>query len=161
MKALQTLCSNRKVFQSQKLFSKGACYSLAYEYGLLKMPNLIIRGQGMIKNDYGIIIKRNGKEEFVPMIKAGTRWYNAFAQIVVILDGIDTIPVYVKESSGRVVELGTIDLDELPKRPNKATKLSVDIQYISQTKCKVSIEDLGFGKLFPKSDKSWNKIFSI
>lgn len=161
MQALQTLCIERKVFQSQKLFAKGACLALAYEYNLLKLPKVIIKGQGTIINDYGIIVKVNNKEKFVPIIKAGTRWYNAQGQVVVILDEVKEIPIYTKEENGQIDEIGTIRLDQLPQRPNKTTKLSIMFKYISETECKIYIYDLGFGKLFPSTGKKWQKLISV
>jgi len=48
-------------------------------------------------------------------------------------------------------------LPGIPLRPNKTTRLLLELQYISATECKVTVTDLGFGELFPSSGKTWTE----
>ena len=46
-------------------------------------------------------------------------------------------------------------LPGLPKRPNKTTRLSLDLKYMSQNECRSPVKDLGFGDMFPGSGQGW------
>lgn len=160
--SLQSLCSFKKVFQSQHLYCKGACYSLAYEYDLLDLGEVKVNDYShIINNDYGIIACKNGKEGFYPIIKSGKSWYNTNNKTAVIVDNKDSISIYERNSEGSILELDEIKLDNLPNRPNKTIKLLLNFRFVSENQLEIVVKDLGFGKLFPKTDKKWNKILNI
>ena len=46
-------------------------------------------------------------------------------------------------------------LPNLPKRPNRTTRLRLHVKGISAVKCHVKVKDLGFGEMYPASDKEW------
>ena len=48
-------------------------------------------------------------------------------------------------------------LTGLPSRPNKTTRLSLEMEYISAKDCQVTVRDLGFGDLYPSSGKVWKE----
>ncbi|MFW6015441.1 MAG: DUF5716 family protein [bacterium] len=160
-KSLQTLLTGRKVTQSQKLFAKGACYTLAAQNKLIKAPKCIIRGPGILEKDIGLKLEIKGKEQFRPIITSGTPWYNAFKKVKIIIDDIDKIPVFLKENRGEIVKVGDIELSDFPERPPKTTKLEVVFRLYEPDKFTVIVEDLGFGKLFEKTNKKWEEEFPI
>ena len=54
-----------------------------------------------------------------------------------------------------------VKIHGIPKRPNKTTKLSLEVEFENPTDGAVIIRDLGFGKLFPTTNKIYRKEFSI
>ncbi|MGYP000098079688 len=48
-------------------------------------------------------------------------------------------------------------LPGLPERPERTTRLGVNLQYTSQDECRVTVKDLGFGEMFPSSGKEWTE----
>ena len=48
-------------------------------------------------------------------------------------------------------------LPGLPKRPNKTTRLLLELAYVSPKECRLRVEDLGFGDMFPSSGKVWKE----
>ena len=48
-------------------------------------------------------------------------------------------------------------LPGIPHRPNKTTRLSLELHYVSQKECRVTVRDLGFGEMFPSSGKVWTE----
>ena len=49
-------------------------------------------------------------------------------------------------------------LPGLPERPNKTTRLSLSLAYVSQKDCQIVVEDLGFGDMYPSSGKIWKEL---
>ena len=158
-KGIQSMCSGRNVFQSLKIFSRGACYFLAYKYGLIKLPEITINSSSIIQNDYGLMINIKGQQGFVPLLPSGTYWYKAKNKIKTVIDDSDKISVFKKSGGSKITEVGRIDISDKPQRPPKATKFDICMKYISPNEFQVEINDLGFGKLFEKTDKKWVKNF--
>ena len=48
-------------------------------------------------------------------------------------------------------------LPGLPKRPNKTTRLLVELNYVSPKECCITVKDLGFGDMFPASGRVWKE----
>ena len=52
-------------------------------------------------------------------------------------------------------------LHGIPKRPNKTSKFSIEVEFETPNKGAVIIKDLGFGKLFPTTNKIYRKEFEV
>ena len=46
-------------------------------------------------------------------------------------------------------------LPGLPQRPNRTTRLSISLRYISAEECCITVKDLGFGEIYKSSEKVW------
>jgi hypothetical protein len=55
----------------------------------------------------------------------------------------------------------TVRINGLPKRPNKTTKLSLEVEFESPKEGAVIIRDMGFGKMFPTTNKIYRKEFKL
>ena len=49
-------------------------------------------------------------------------------------------------------------LDGLPKRPNRTSRLSLTLKYVSPRDCEITVKDLGFGEMYPSSGKIWREL---
>ena len=49
-------------------------------------------------------------------------------------------------------------LEGLPKRPNRTSRLSLTLKYVSPRDCEITVEDLGFGEMYPSSGKIWREL---
>jgi hypothetical protein len=158
--SLKLLCKGRRVFQGQNLFSYGACYCVSSNYGICKKTEMIITGKGILSQDYGLLISNANEEKFVPVITAGTPWYSANNSIFVILDDINDINVIAKGNAVKEQIVCSIHLSNLPKRPNKTTKVRININFISEKEAKVEITDVGLGSIFPGTLRKWEQKFN-
>ena len=52
-------------------------------------------------------------------------------------------------------------LHGIPKRPNKTSKFSLEVEFENPHRGAVVIKDVGFGKLFPTTNKIYRKEFEI
>ena len=55
----------------------------------------------------------------------------------------------------------TIEIYGLPARPPKTTKLSIEVEYYGADKGAIVIRDMGFGNLYPTTNKIYRKEFDI
>ena len=52
-------------------------------------------------------------------------------------------------------KIESLELTDIPKRPERMTRLSVMTEALSDSAVKVTIRDLGFGEIYKSSEKVW------
>lgn len=158
-KSVKLLCyQKRKVFYGNNLFAAGACSSGAEKIINRQLKGYRYLGSSLVMKDIGMDMRVMGAPAYYPLIVAGTNWYEAKASCELLLDNTEEL-VFVVGVMGESEKkrMGML-LTELPERPNKTTRLSVKLQYISRKECRITVKDLGFGEMFPSSGKTWEEI---
>lgn len=156
--SVRLLCyQKRKVFYGNNLFAKGACSA-----GKERLENKALKGyrflsESLIMADVGMEMRVMGSPTYYPLIEAGNNWYDSKASCEFILDDTEelvfVVSTYDRPEKRRVGMM----LPDMPARPNKTTRLLLELQYISATECKVTVTDLGFGEMFPSSGRNWTE----
>ena len=156
--SVRLLCyQKRKVFYGNNLFAKGACAA-----GKEKTENKALKGyrflsDSLVMADVGMEMRVMGSPTYYPLIEAGNNWYDSKASCEFILDDTEElvfiVSTYHRPEKRRVGMM----LPGIPLRPDKTTRLRLELQYISSTECKVTVTDLGFGEMFPSSGKTWTE----
>ena len=113
-----------------------------------------------VLSDIGISLG-DEQDTFVPIINGGKQWYNTHGKINVILDDTDVITLVYKDHRTGEEKRETVRIHGLPKRPNKTTKVSLEVEFDSPSEGAVIVRDLGFGKLYPTTNKIYRKEFTI
>jgi hypothetical protein len=158
--ALKELCSGRRVFKGQNLYSKGACY--AAEKQVTKNTNeFILMDNEMITTDISIKGIKDGKLSDILLIKGAQPWYNAKNSSDFILDECNSIILYLKDRLKYQVREETIELTDLPVRPSKTTRVELQICFLDKETVKIIIKDKGFGTFYPPSNKKWIQEINI
>ena len=158
-KSVKLLCyQKRKVFYGNNLFARGACAAGAERFLTHKLKDYRYMGSSLVRMDVGMDMRVMGALAYHPLIEAGRNWYECKAECELILDGPKEL-VFVASAMGESDKkrIG-MRLPGLPERPDKTTRLRVELQYISQKECKITVTDLGFGDMFPSSGKVWTEI---
>ncbi len=159
-KSTNVLCQGRRVFVGQNIYTKGACYrAVGGEYKEF-YDQFFVETRENVLFDVGISLE-DEKDTFVPIVNGGKQWYNIHGRIHVILDDTDTITLVYKSRHTEEEKREVVKIHGIPKRPNKTTKLSLEVEFENPTDGAVIIRDLGFGKLFPTTNKIYRKEFSI
>ncbi len=160
-KSTAVLCQGRRVFVGQNIYTKGACYrAVGGEYKKF-YERFYIETKENVLFDVGIIAGDEEKEEFVPITTGGKQWYNTKGRIEVILDNTDKVKLSYRSISGETEKQEVIRIHGIPKRPNKTTKLSIEAEFENPHSGAVIVRDLGFGKLFPTTNKIYRKEFEL
>jgi len=159
-KSRNILCQGRRVFAGQNIYTKGACYkAVGGEYEEF-YKRFFVETKENVVYDVGI---SSGEEEdkFIPIVLGGRQWYNIHGRINIILDDTDKLTIiYRNRQSGEEVR-EVVKLHGIPKRPNKTSKFSVEVEFDDPHRGAVIIKDVGFGKLFPTTNKIYRKEFEV
>ncbi len=159
-KSTNVLCQGRRVFVGQNIYTKGACYrAVGGEYKEF-YDRFFIETKENVLFDVGISLG-DEKDTFVPIANGGKQWYNIHGKINIILDDTDKITLIYRSRHNLEEVRETVKIHGIPKRPNKTTKLSLEVSFENPNQGAVIIKDLGFGKLFPTTNKIYRKEFSI
>ena len=81
--------------------------------------------------------------------------------IKVILDDTDSITLVYKSRKSETEIRETVKLHGIPKRPNKTSRFSIEVEFENPNRGAVIIKDIGFGKLFPTTNKVYRKEFEV
>lgn len=148
------LCKGRRAFVGKNLYSKGACYAAAVRAHSDTWP-FVYMGDNEMKVNVCLKVYQRGELEFFTLISAGENWYEAAGECEVLLEGTPEIDFWLQLPNSREAKIERLTLSDLPKRPDRATRLRITAKPLSDTRVEIQIRDLGFGELFRGSDKIW------
>lgn len=154
--ALKELCVGRRVFKGQNLYSKGACYAALKQVNE-KTDDFLLIDDEMITTDITVAGLANGKMSDILLVKGAKPWYNAKNRSEFILDDCNSITFYLKDCLKYQVREEKVVLSDLPVRPNKTTRVELEISFLNKETIKIIVKDKGFGGLYPSSNKIWTK----
>lgn len=157
----KVLCDGRRVFMGQNIYTKGACYHAkfgAYEEG----KDCIFVSTESIPFDIGVSIgEEGGRNKFCPIVIGGREWYNMNGKVTVFLDDTNRVEMIYRDRISKDVVKEIIEIHGLPKRPPKTTKLSLAVELYDEKVGAIIVRDIGFGKIYPTTNKIYRKDFSI
>ena len=160
--SLRTLCRNRRVFQGNNLYSKGACYGAVERVNPgTEGKSHVYLGNDKLKANIGMKMLRQGSDSYFAILDAGTNWYETVADFEVILENENVIDFLITPLTGGNVMDRQIVLEGLPDRPERTTRLRIHMEMSAVNQAVITIEDLGFGEIFPSSGKAWTQTISL
>lgn len=154
------LCNGRRVFVGQNIYTKGACYAAYIGSHVINPNKYIVNAEDMVHSDVGIL-SGGTSNTFIPIARGGREWYNMRGRIQVCLDDTNRVELVYKNHYNQEAMREIIEIHGLPSRPNKTTRLSLEVEMYSGTRGAVVIRDEGFGKLYPTTNKIYRKEFSL
>lgn len=160
--SLKALCRNKRVFQGNNLYSKGACFS-----GLEKINpsesgrNHVFLGNEKLKSNIGMKVLRQGEESYLALLDAGVNWFEAKKECDFILESGNTFSIRITPLNGRLIREVSVHMDGLLERPEKTTRIHMKISMNGEHKAAVELTDMGFGELFAGTGQVWQEEFEI
>lgn len=151
---------NRRVFKGRNLISKGAGYAAREMFVSETLSDYVFSCPGRIQTNVFICAVVNGKEKLVKAASAGESRYLAGTHLECILDRTNELKLVVNNPVTHESRNLFVSLSSLPKRPNKATRISIDIEFTDDTNFSVTVKDMGFGDFFEASDVVITENFS-
>ena len=159
--SLKILCyQRRKVFYGDNLFVRGACMACVERREKKNLKNFRYLSEAVVMTDIGMELRSMGSPAYYPLISAGKNWYECSGGCELILDDMEEL-IFLVEKMGEKKQKMSMKLPGLPKRPNKTTRLSLELQYLSPEKCQITVKDLGFGEMYLSSGKIWKEVVSL
>ena len=159
--SLQLLCKGaRKVYYGNNLFARGACFAALEKGGAVKPGDILFVGGDLVTDTIRMDLVAEGEPTEMTLIEAGIHWYEASAEIEFLLDEEPEIrlrAIDFRDGTVRKIKMG---LPELPKRPERTTRIRLSIRYEDADFCVIRAEDLGFGELFPGTHRVWEEVLA-
>ena len=158
--SLNYICRGRRAFMGKNLFSKGACFGAAVkdrEEGW----NFIYMGENEMKFNLSLKVSAKGEPRFYELIGAGENWFDLRGECEVLLNDSSEINFWKQMPNSREAKIETLELSDLPKRPDRTTRLRITARPLSDDKIEITIRDMGFGDFFRSTGKSWKYTMSI
>lgn len=153
--SLNILCKGRRAFVGKNLFSKGACYAAEVRDNEDKW-RFIYMGENELKFNLSLKVKSKGALSFYSIISAGKNWFETKGQCEVILSDTTEIDFWKQLPNSREAKIETLELTDLPRRPDRTTRVRITATPVADDKINIEIMDLGFGELFRGTDKVWH-----
>ena len=114
-----------------------------------------------MKFNLSLKVRSAGEIAFYTLISAGKNWFETKGQCEVILAGDAQIDFWKQLPNSREAKIESLELTDLPKRPNKTTRLRIIASPVSDDKIEIEIIDLGFGEIYRGTEKHWKYTMSI
>ena len=160
--SLRLLCRNRRVFQGNNLYSKGACYGMMERlHPGEEWKEHVYLGDDKLKSNIGIRALRRGEDSYYAILDAGINWYEASSDFDVILESGNTVDFVITPLTGGKVTYRSLSLEGLPQRPARTTRLNIHMEMTAVNQAAVTIEDMGFGEMFKSSGKAWTQTIIV
>lgn len=152
--SLRYLCNGRHVFIGKNLYAKGACYASMVRTGI-KEWNYVYIGENEMKVNVSLKVMDGEDLSFHTLISAGENWYEAKQECEVLLSDTKTVDFWLQLPDSREAKIESLELTDLPNRPERMTRLRIITEAVSDSEIKVLIQDLGFGDVYRRSGKTW------
>ncbi len=146
---IQKLCTGRRIFLGQNLFTKGACYAAKELSGDVKLSDILLLNDDMITSTVGIRVYRDSQYTDAILAEAGMNWYEIDRSIEVIPEGTPELEIILKSMLNREVVREMVRLTKLPERPDRMTRLELRITCKNRATGIIQVRDLGFGEFYP------------
>lgn len=156
--SLTYICYHRRVFLGNNLYSRGAACGAYLESGAAKAEaeRFFYLEEDRLAANVGTVALRRGRSSYCPLMSAGVNWYEASAEQEFYLEGDGRIQIVLTPITGGAVREETLVLEGLPERPDRMTRLRLGMSMTGPDRIAVHLEDLGFGELYPPSDRAWD-----
>lgn len=158
VRSIPLLCRHqRHVFYGNNLFVKGACYAAKEKVEERNLKGYLYTGNDLVRLNIGMEMSVYGSLAYHPLILAGVNWYEAMSDCEIILDDKKELEFIVSNMENTRRERYVMQLPGLPKRPAKATRLRLHLEFEGANRCRIEVEDLGFGEMYPATGMIWNE----
>lgn len=112
-------------------------------------------GENVMKFNLSIQVQEAGRSVFFNLVSAGKNWFEEKGSCEVILSGSPAVEFWKQLPDSREAVAETVELTDLPERPDRTTRLLISAKPLSDDKIGIEIKDLGFGEMFRATNRVW------
>lgn len=160
--SLKYMCRNRRVFQGNNLFSKGACYGARERlYPSTLSTSYVYLSPDKLRANIGMECDRGQEAVYLPILNAGTSWYDAKKELDVMLVRNNTFALTITPVDGSRTRVAQISLEGLPVRGNKTNRIGLRFYMEDPGAVHIEIRDKGFGEIYPSTGKIWKECLPL
>ena len=108
--------------------------------------------EGRLDSSVSMKVLSKGQESQLFLAKAGDVWYEAGADVEMILDHQDYLEFMITPLDSKKKKLMRMVLEGFPKRDDKTLKVLVQVGFLDERTMAVTVKDQGFGEFFPATE---------
>ncbi len=148
------ICRRRRVLAEQGVFAIGAMKAARDLTAGEKLPYLLFCDTRLL-SDISMGVITGSRESRLILASAGERWYGlrvhaeffplSMEDLVIDIDPVDR---FAKKKSIRT------SLKDFPRRPDRCTRIRMDLELTAADCLRVTYSDMGFGEIFPATGAS-------
>lgn len=153
--SLKYISRGRRIFIGNNLFSKGCAFA-AYSRETFREEPWLYLGENQLKRELVL----NLGEKVCRLTALGENWYEADADVELVLEETDALEFFMRDETEAVREKKTLYLSGLPCRKGFVTAVHMELYFESPTKCQVEVTDIGFGEITPPGGGRWEILLS-
>lgn len=159
--SVRFLCSKRRVFLGNNLYSKGACYALwdKLEPGELS-ASYVYLGTDKLQANVGMELLRQGTPSYLAILDGGSSWYDCRKEWDMIMEGENKLTFKIIPLNGKNVRQTEIVLEGINSK-NPLCRIHVEAYMETGTKMKLKIQDKGFGEFYPSAGQYWEETIQL
>ena len=156
--SLRYLCRGRRVFRGNNLYSKGACYGARERLSPGEVGKQhVFLGRDTLKANLGMRVLRGGTDSYYALLDAGMSWYEAEKECEFYLESGNSFTLVITPLTGKGSKEVEIILNDMPLRSERASRIRMKLVMESEQDVSVTLEDMGFGEIFPATHKIWQE----
>ncbi len=159
--SLKKLCSGRRVFRGQNLFTRGACYAARELSGEGKLDHCLFLDEEMIASNVSLRVYRDAEMQETLLAKAGSLWNEIDSSVDVIPDDENELQITIQDVLKHEIRVHMLSLSGFAGRENKMTRFTIRIRFADKDTCIVTLKDNGFGEFCPSSNRVWERYIQL
>lgn len=158
---IRILCDKRRVFQGDNLIAKGAGYAARDLFYNSRLEQYIFNCTGRVKVNVGLMVIRRSREMEQILVHAGESYTTAKVSMEVILDQVTDLHFHLASPLTGKSKMMAMELPDLPKRPDRTTRIRIELFFTDEDHFTVTVTDLGFGEFFKATGKVYQESVSL
>ena len=158
---MKGLCTGRRVFLGQNLYSYGACYAARELSGERKLEDYVLLNDEMLQASVSLYAYSDARMHEVLLTEAARPWYEINTGIEVIPSGETEMNFIIKNIMTKEAVSERLPVPHFPDRPDRMTRLGINLTFASRTSAKIRVKDLGFGDFCPGTGQTWEYEISL
>ena len=161
-KSVRFLCTKRRVFLGNNLFSKGACYALLEKAAPGELASsYVYLGNDKLKVNVGMEVLRQGVKSYLAVLDGGCSWYDCKKEWDMILEDEEQLNFKIIPLNGKNIRQVQIVLHGLVKNKSRLYRIHVEACMDSRNEMKVKVWDKGFGEFYFSTGQCWEETISL
>lgn len=156
----RSLCVGRRVFKGMNIYCAGACFAARELVGEVNIPFLFL-GNGVLHHEISIAATAYGRNVEITMAEPAKPWYEQKAEVELISDGAEEIEICVRDILKKEEIIRSIPLAGMPQRPERMTRLLIELHFLDEHHFAITVHDKGFGEFYRSSNRVWEKIMEL
>ncbi len=157
--SLKFLCTGRRVFQGNNLYSKGACYSILQKMGkgTAEAQEYLFLGPDKLKSNIGMKVRKRGEEIYNALLDAGMCWEGMEEIFEFYLKGENNLEIMITPLIKASPQILLMELNGLMLESDAVTRVRMKLTMPRENWLVITVNDLGFGEFRQAYDEKWVK----